>query len=44
MGITSAGLQTGFADCGKSMCVRTTQQILQKTTVHYLVSPPRKSG
>lgn len=39
--ITSTGMQSRDADCGEHMYTRTVRQILQNTTVHYLVSPPR---
>ncbi|QNQ21848.1 hypothetical protein HF650_20050 [Kosakonia sp. SMBL-WEM22] len=42
MGITSAGLQIRDANDGECMHARTTRQNIQKTTVHYFVSPPRK--
>ncbi|HCL6630122.1 TPA: hypothetical protein N2R15_004937 [Citrobacter amalonaticus] len=41
MGITSAGMQSRDADCGRHTHTRTVQQIQQNTTVHYLLSPPR---
>ncbi|HDS9455630.1 TPA: hypothetical protein QH851_000310 [Enterobacter asburiae] len=41
MGITSAGLQTRNAGCGNQMRARTAALNVQKTMVHYLVSPPR---
>ncbi|QBY31216.1 hypothetical protein K7R23_01290 [Citrobacter rodentium NBRC 105723 = DSM 16636] len=41
MGITSAGVQNRDAECGGHIRTRTVRQIRQKTTVHYLVSPPR---
>nr|QMB11786.1 hypothetical protein HV010_18230 [Escherichia fergusonii] len=41
MGITSAGMQSRDAECGEHIYTRMVRQIKQKTTVHYLVSPPR---
>ncbi|EMB4692942.1 TPA: hypothetical protein I8190_003467 [Citrobacter freundii] len=40
MGITSAGMQSRDADCRRHAHTRTVRQIQQKTTVHYLLSPP----
>ncbi|ELI6863612.1 hypothetical protein RRR41_001926 [Salmonella enterica] len=39
--ITSTGMQSRDAECGRHARTRTMRQIQQNTTVHYLVSPPR---